>query len=188
MTTFLSHFTTAKNATCAVDRVILRATEKYGFWPSMDDDRRIWEQNLSFLSRSLCRRRQNNFDRVVPLKVYKFSLIFSYDSWNSPKSSHWNRNAKLCYLRLSFELYRQKTYLRTCAPSEASDQTAHSRSLIRIFTVCTLESQGCKVSSCGQRRLRSNCANVLGAHILWAHMSKCTFFSSCGSFNPCCAE
>ena len=27
-----------------------------------------------------------------------------------------------------------KTYLRTCAPSEDSDQTAHLRSLIRIFT------------------------------------------------------
>ena len=33
----------------------------------------------------------------------------------------------------TFEPQRQKTHLRVCAPSEDSDQTAHSRSLIRIF-------------------------------------------------------
>ena len=42
-----------------------------------------------------------------------------------------------------FEQQGQKTYLRTCAPSEDSDQTAHSRSLIRIFTGRNLDSQGC---------------------------------------------
>ena len=46
----------------------------------------------------------------------------------------------------------RKTYHRTCGPSEDSDQTAHSRSLIRIFTGRILDSQGCKISSCGQRR------------------------------------
>ena len=33
-----------------------------------------------------------------------------------------------------FEPQRRETSLRTCAPSEDSDQPAHSRSLIRIFT------------------------------------------------------
>ena len=47
---------------------------------------------------------------------------------------------------------RQKTYLRTCGPSEDSDQPAISRSLIRIFTGHILDSQGCKVSSNGQVR------------------------------------
>ena len=32
------------------------------------------------------------------------------------------------------EPQRQKTYLLTCPPSKDSDQTAHSRSLIRIFS------------------------------------------------------
>ena len=32
-----------------------------------------------------------------------------------------------------YELQRQKKYCRTCAPSEDSDQPAHSRSQIRIF-------------------------------------------------------
>ena len=36
------------------------------------------------------------------------------------------------------------------APSEDSDQPAHSRSLIRIFTGRILESEGCKVCSCGK--------------------------------------
>ena len=45
------------------------------------------------------------------------------------------------------------TYMCTCAFYDNSDQPAHSRSLIRIFTWRTLDGQGCKVSLCGQRRL-----------------------------------
>ena len=70
-----------------------------------------------------------------------------------------------------YDPQRQKTYLSICAPSEDSDQTAHSRSLIRIFTGRILDNQRCKVSSCGQQRLWSDCAHAqtgltsLGAHI-----------------------
>ena len=45
-----------------------------------------------------------------------------------------------------------KSYLQTCASSEDSNQPAHSRSLILIFTGRIFDSQGCKVSSCGQWR------------------------------------
>ena len=45
-----------------------------------------------------------------------------------------------------------ETYLRTCAPSEDTDQPAHSRNLIRIFTTRIFDSQRCKISSCRQRR------------------------------------
>ena len=63
-----------------------------------------------------------------------------------------------------------------CAPSEDSDQPAHSRSLIRIFTVRILHSQGCKVSSCGQRRLKSDCADAQAdLSLRWAHMREGTF-------------
>ena len=48
---------------------------------------------------------------------------------------------------------RQKTYLRTSAPSEVSDWPVRSRSLIRIFTDRILDSQRWKVSSLGQRWL-----------------------------------
>ena len=58
------------------------------------------------------------------------------------------------------EPQRHETYHRTCAPSGDSDQTAHLRSLIRIFAGRTLDIQRCKVSSSGQRRLCSGCADA----------------------------
>ena len=71
---------------------------------------------------------------------------------------------------------RQKTYIRTCAPSEDSDQPAHSRSLIRIFPGHFLDSQLCKVSSCGQRLLKLDCVDTqAGLNPRWALMSKRTF-------------
>ena len=42
--------------------------------------------------------------------------------------------------------------LRTYALSEDSDQPAHLRRLVRIFTKRIFDIQGCKVSSCGQWR------------------------------------
>ena len=44
-------------------------------------------------------------------------------------------------------------YLLTCVPSKDSDQTAHARSLIRIFAGRTTDSEGFEVSSGGQRIL-----------------------------------
>ena len=51
----------------------------------------------------------------------------------------------------------KNTYLRTCASTEDSDQPVHSRRLIRNFPVRILDSQGCKVSLSGQRRLIRLC-------------------------------
>ena len=69
---------------------------------------------------------------------------------------------------------RKRTF-RLCATSEDSDQPAHSRSLIRRFTGCILDSK-CKVSSCGQRRLRSDCTDAQAdLSLRWAHMSEDTF-------------
>ena len=64
-------------------------------------------------------------------------------------------------------------HVRAC---EDSDQPAHSRSLIRIFTRRILDSQGCQASSCGQRRFWSDCENAQAdlSHRL-AHMSNGTF-------------
>ena len=47
----------------------------------------------------------------------------------------------------------QKPYPQMYAPSIDTDQPAHSRSLIRTFSVRISDSQGCKVSSSRQRRL-----------------------------------
>ena len=71
---------------------------------------------------------------------------------------------------------REKKSLQTCAPSEDSDQPMHSHSLIRIFTRRILDSQGCQVSSCEQRRLRSACADAQADFSLrWVHMSEGMF-------------
>ena len=51
------------------------------------------------------------------------------------------------------ESQRQKTYLRTGAQGEVLDQPAHSHNMFRIFAECILDRQGCKFSSCVQRRL-----------------------------------
>ena len=85
--------------------------------------------------------------QIVFLNNSEFSMLWKYKAGliSSIKMSH---NVK-------------KTYLRTCAPSEDSDQTAHLRSLIRIFTWRTLASQGCKISSYGQWRL--------------CHMASCSY-------------
>ena len=64
----------------------------------------------------------------------------------------------------------------------------HSRSLIRIFTERSLDSQGCSVSSCGQRRLIRLTVRP-DLRLCWAHMYEGTFSdvevhiaSRCGSY------
>ena len=70
---------------------------------------------------------------------------------------------------------------RTCAPSEYSDLPVQSHSWNRIVTVRILDSIGCKVSSCGQRRLWSDCADAQSDQSLrWAHMSEGTFYHAAG--------
>ena len=57
-----------------------------------------------------------------------------------------------------------------CAPSEDSDQPGHPPSLIRVFAVRSMCSQGSKLSSCGQRRLWSDWADAQAKLSLrWAH-------------------
>ena len=69
---------------------------------------------------------------------------------------------------------RKRTFVHV-RPSD-SDQHAPSRSLIRIFTRRILGRQGYKVSSCGQRRLRSDCTDAhADLSLRWTHMSEGTF-------------
>ena len=56
------------------------------------------------------------------------------------------------------------------APSEDSDQPGHPPSLIRVFAVRSIGSQGSKLSSCGQRRLWSDWADAQAyLSLRWAH-------------------
>ena len=60
------------------------------------------------------------------------------------------------------------------APSEDADHPAHSRSLIKVFTGHSVGSQGFKVSSGGQRRLRSACADAQAdLNLRWMHVQSC---------------
>ena len=71
----------------------------------------------------------------------------------------------------------QKTYLQPGAPSEDSDQSMHSRTLIRILTGRILDSQEWKVSSYDNKYSdqTAGCTDwfesSLSAHIRWAHKS-----------------
>ena len=80
--------------------------------------------------------------------------------------------------RQQIEPKRQKTYLRTCTTSEDSDQPAHSRRLIRIFTGrFFLASQRCKFLHADNENT-SDCADVQAdLSLLWAHMSEGAFSS-----------
>ena len=83
---------------------------------------------------------------------------------------------------LLFEPWRHKRYLWTCSDS---DKPAHSRSLIRIFPGSILDSQGCKVSSCRQQRLWSDCTDVQAdQNLCWVHMSEGMFSYIAGHLMP----
>ena len=96
-----------------------------------------WEQSLSFLKKSPFQKGivvweiKQPVTKDVTLLKSKLQRIWAVTSENVPSD--------MC-----------------CAPSEDSDQIAHSRSLIWIFTGRISDSQGCNVSSCGQRRLWSD--------------------------------
>ena len=59
-------------------------------------------------------------------------------------------------------------HLRTCAPSEDSDQHAHSHSLMKIFTVRNLDRdrKRCKLSSYEQWMLQSDCTEAQAHYIV----------------------
>ena len=87
--------------------------------------------------------RINSTDRAIKLQTNQ--IKFQERSWQI----RLNRKSE----DFEQELQGQKTYLSTCTSSKDSDQAAHSHRLIWIFTECILDSQGCKLSSCGQQRL-----------------------------------
>ena len=81
-------------------------------------------------------------------------------------------------------LYTARTlYLRTCAPVEDSDQPAHSRSLIRIFTGAVGIARDANFLYADNED-KSDCANAqadlfsLGAHVRLYVFSRCVSFHS----------
>ena len=66
-------------------------------------------------------------------------------------------------------------YKLACAPIDDSDQTAHLRSLIRVFNGRSMGSQGFNVSSREKVRLYSDSVNAqTDLNLCCAHMLTCT--------------
>ena len=63
-----------------------------------------------------------------------------------------------------------KKYFLTCAPSEDLDQTAHLRSLIRVFTGRSVDSQGCNVVQTDSEESESTADPQSDMNNCWAHM------------------
>ena len=77
-----------------------------------------------------------------------------YDSNSQSNLSEKKQKNKKKTLYIS--AHRQKTYLRTCAPSENSDQTAYSESSLGAYRI----EKDATDSSSGQRRLWPDCADA----------------------------
>ena len=75
-----------------------------------------------------------------------------------------------------YEQQHEKVYLLEYAPNEVSDQTAHSRSLIRVFVVRMKKLCILGYPKCAQGRFRSVCANAQAdLNLRWAHISEDRF-------------
>ena len=90
------------------------------------------------LSLTSQRRRNDAIRRAFTRITLRINLV------DFPSTMFYTKTQTQCFL----EPQRQKTYLRTSAPSKGSEQLAHS----------ILDSQGFKFSACGQRRLQLDCA------------------------------
>ena len=74
------------------------------------------------------------------------------------------------------EPLHDKTHKMACVRSKNSDQAGHPPGLNRVFTVCSVGGEGPKLSSCWQRRCRSDWADAQANPSLpWAHMPFCWF-------------
>ena len=111
-------------------------------------------------------------DLVVCLKVLLDSLLLWASSEGSGETARmrrlaWTFAARIGYkyqIRLTRSIYtslfqsiieqkHDKTNKMSCVPSEDSDQPGHPSSLIIVFAVLSMGSQGPKASTSGQRRL-----------------------------------
>ena len=102
--------------------------------------------------------------RVRAQTVKEAYLIWLHQGWRSQITlssflEHWC--GKVFFIIINFVQINETTSENVpsdiCAQRKFRDQPAHSRSLLRISPRRVLDSQGCKVSSCGQRRLWSTC-------------------------------
>ena len=105
--------------------------------------------------------------------MFRLYCMYSIPIW-CPRKMFTPRRPWFFFL--SKRAATSENVLQTCAPSEDSDQTEHSCSLIRIFTGRILNRHGYKVSISGQWKLWADCALAhADLSLRWEHMSEGTF-------------
>ena len=95
--------------------------------------------------------------------------VFLPSSWCQLLVPEEGCNVSLCH---TMEIWATtwQNQQNECEPSEDSDQPRHPPSLIRVFAGRSKGSWGPKISSCGQRRLRSDWADAQAdLSLRWAH-------------------
>ena len=113
---------------------------------------------------------------VVIGNIKKHKLLsFKKKSLIMPHSNALSDDT-LISLFMTYEPPLDKTNTMICATSKDSDQPGHPPSLIRVFAVRSMGNKGPNLSSCGQRRLWSDWADVQpDLSLRWAHMPFCLF-------------
>ena len=96
------------------------------------------------------------------------------------KSELWFSSTLLRVLKyivmMTNEPAYDKTYNKTCATSNDSDQPVHPPSMTRVFVYPVLDSLEAVEGICDQRRLWSDCADAQDDQSLhWSHKSCCRF-------------
>ena len=136
------------------------------------------EKNQQFVVAEICLERPKRQQKSINMlkKTTASNLCFTLIIWETcfMQTSILQNNSK----KLSYNIRE--------IPSDMCTQqrfwsAMYSRSLIRTFTGCILDSQGCKVSLCWQCRLWSDCTDMqtdLSLH--WAHV-RWYAISHCGS-------
>ena len=143
--------------------------------------------NVTNVSDRLVRSMFIDVENTKPLKVHLIQLSvnhcmlltvhFQLHCFTSPKlswelvdnlaTSDVNKHGECCKMIWAATWQNQQS---ECAPSEVSAQPGHPPSLIRVFAVRSMGSQGPKLSSCGQRRLWSDWADAQAdLSLRWAH-------------------
>ena len=86
-------------------------------------------------------------------------------------------------MRIILEPPHDKTNKMACAPSEDSNQTGHSHSLIRVFAVHMKKAWALSYPLSAQRRLWSDWADAqIDLSLRWAHMPFCWFCHEAAHF------
>ena len=131
----------AFNVNCLLSRKFARNAKNSRLWHFMQIVSFVWNTKYYFLGK---------------IRKYTYFNMSSADP-PPPPPPHSILRVKI------YEPVHNIAYKMACAPTKDTDHPANPRSLIRVFTVRYMDSQGPKASSCGQRRL---CTHTISLEML----------------------